>query len=149
MKAISITHFLPMQNLPRSLAALFAGMLIVIILSVGSDVLLEKTIWPKVPLLVALLYRTVYAAIGGFLTAMLSPSHQMRNVYTLAILGSILGILGALANWGRPDNWYPIALVIFSFAAVVGGGKLFVARNQKTAPAKAKATKSKSKSKRK
>lgn len=122
-----------MQNPAKSIVAVVAGMFLVIFLSVGTDLFLENgQIFRSIPLLLALLYRIVYAVMGGYVTSFLAPNNKMRHVMVLTVLGSFLGILGALANWGRSDQWYPISLVILSFFAVIEGGKL----QMKSAPQK-------------
>lgn len=108
----------------QSIGSVLAGMFVIIFLSVGTDLALASSVLPNIPLVLALIYRTAYAILGGYITAMLAPGNRMKRVWVLNVIGSILGTLGALGNWGKSDQWYPILLVIFSFIAVWGGGKL-------------------------
>lgn len=120
-----------MKNILKSVGAVFAGMLVIIILSVVTDQILEQgKIFASIPLVLALVYRTVFAILGGYVTAMLAPSKHMKHVVVLTVIGSILGTLGALANWGKSDEWYPILLVVFSFFAVLAGGKLYTPKSK-------------------
>jgi positive regulator of sigma E activity len=50
----------------------------------------------------------------------------MKHVIILIILGTIVGTLGAVANWDKSlgQEWYPVLLVVLSIPAVWWGGKL-------------------------
>ena len=120
----------------QSIGAVIAGFLTVVVLSTLTDTILEKTgIFPSAQmqmqygperwlLVVALLYRTVFTVLGGFVTAKLAPAKPMRHVKILAILGTIGGLLGVVAGWNLSEHWYPIALALFAFPSVWLGGKL-------------------------
>jgi hypothetical protein len=73
----------------------------------------------------ALFYRSVYTALGGYVTASLAPSRPMRHALILAVIGTIAGILGTIANWDKSVAWYPIALIIISPFCLWLGGKLY------------------------
>lgn len=118
----------------KTIGAIFAGFLTVFILSIVTDVLLEGLhIFPAVNtkaaaswwiLLVALLYRSFYAVIGGYVTAWLSTERPMKNVTILGIIGFVFATLGLLINLDKPGLWYPILLVILTIPSVLLGGKL-------------------------
>src|SRR6186713_2556761 len=97
------------KNTLKSIGAVLAGLIAVIILSNGTDMILEASgIFPPVKeqltngfttlwmLLLALIYRIVFMIIGGYVTAWLSPKKPMRHVLVLGIIGTVLGILGAI-----------------------------------------------------
>jgi hypothetical protein len=126
-----------MKNFFKSIGAVVAGFLTVAILSVVTDVILEKMgVFPPVTqsgeyanwmLFFALVYRTVYTVLGGYITAALAPSRQMRHVIILGTIGLVFATLGTIANWdktGPSSNWYPILLVILSLPSVWVGGKV-------------------------
>jgi hypothetical protein len=124
------------NNMPiiKSIGAVIAGFLIVVIFSTGTDWLVERLgIFPPasdqglfVPwmLAVALLYRTIYTILGGYVTAKLAPSNPKRHVVILAILGTLGGIAGVIAGWNLSAHWYPIALAVLAFPSVWFGGKV-------------------------
>src|SRR5438094_704125 len=112
------------MNILKGIGAVLAGFIAITVLSVGTDFVLEALgIFSPVdkPLLfmpwmaaVALFYRGVFAVVGGYVTAKLAPSKPMRHVIILAVIGTVLGILGTAANWSKttPSTlWYPILLV--------------------------------------
>ena len=123
----------------KSIGAVVAGFLTVVMLSIITDTILEKSgIFPPqtVPyaswmLGVALFYRTVFTVAGGFVTAKLAPSKPMKHVIVLAILGTLGGISGVIAGWNLSAHWYPIALAVLAFPSVWYGGKLALG-NKKT-----------------
>ena len=125
-----------MKSVFKSIGAVIAGVIIIVVLSVVTDMILEKTgVLPVQSqglftpyLLLALTYRTVYAAVGGYVTAALAPKNRMKHIIALEIIGTIMGILGVIAGWNLSAHWYPIALVFTSFVAVWCGGKLVVSK---------------------
>lgn len=115
----------------KSVGAVVAGILVIVILSVATDTVLEllgvfppptKGLFVTWMLLLALAYRTVYAFIGGFVTAWLAPHKPMQHVKVLNIIGVILGTLGVIAGWNLSQHWYPISLVLTSAFCVWLGG---------------------------
>src|SRR5260221_14454016 len=104
------------KNLLKNIGAIIAGFLSVAILSIVTDTILESLhIFPPVTqpqatawwmLLLALIYRSFYAVVGGYLTAKLSSNKPMRNVVILGVVGTIAATLGLLANLDKGSVWY-------------------------------------------
>ncbi len=127
------------MNILKSIGAVFAGFIAVFLLSVGTDMLLETTgVFPPQSqpelfggwmLVVALLYRSIYAVVGGYVTAILAPHSPMRHVTILGILGLVGGIVGVIVGWNLSAHWYPIALALTAFPCVWIGGKMRKPRN--------------------
>lgn len=122
----------------KSILAVLAGFLTVVVLSIGTDTILEQTgIFPPIAeglfitwmLALALFYRTLFTILGGYVTAWLAPQNSMKHVWALAILGQIGGIAGVFAGWNLSAHWYPIALAVFAIPSVWLGGYL---RTRKT-----------------
>lgn len=91
----------------KSIWAVVAGFLTVVVLSIGTDTILEKTgIFPPIAeglfitwmLALALFYRTLYTILGGYVTAWLAPQNAMKHMWVLAILGQRGGIAGVIAG---------------------------------------------------
>ncbi len=120
----------------KSIWAILAGFLTVALLSIATDFVLEKIgIFPSATdqmkygpatwlLVVALLYRSVYTVLGGYVTARLAPSRPMKHVVILGSIGTIMAILGVIGGWNLSAHWYPIALAVTAFPLVWLGGKL-------------------------
>jgi hypothetical protein len=120
----------------KSIWAVVAGFLTVIILSVLTDVILETLgVFPPADqglfvtwmLLLALIYRTGYNVVGGYITARLAPQNPTKHVWVLAILGLVGGIMGIIINlqMNLGPNWYPVLLALFAIPSVLAGGKLY------------------------
>ena len=118
----------------KSIGAILAGFITVFILSVVTDLVLEKigffppttepesyTWWM---LLIALIYRSIYSVSGFYLTARLAPNRPMRHAILLGIIGTLFAALGAGANWNLSANWYPVLLVLVTLPCAWLGGKL-------------------------
>jgi len=124
----------------KSIGAVVAGFLVVVIFSIFTDTILESSgffprpdqggLYDTGKLLFALFYRTLYTVAGGYATAMLAPDKKMKHVWILAILGQIGGILGVVGSWGKGlgPEWYPIALAVLAIPSVYLGGKLLLKR---------------------
>ncbi len=120
----------------RSLGAVVAGLLIIFVLSLGTDVVMHATgIFPPWfqpmagPLWVfALAYRSVYAVLGSYVTARLAPNNPMKHVMLLGVIGVVLSMAGLVSTWNAgPEfgpKWYPLALVASALPCAWLGGKL-------------------------
>ncbi len=133
------------KNILRSIVAIIAGFITVVILSIMTDIVLEAIkffppqdkpeLYTGGLLLIAFIYRSIYTIAGGYITAMLAPNKPMRHAIILGAIGMVMGTLGAMANWDKTaasGAWYPIALVVAAIPCTWLGGKLFkMARNKK------------------
>ena len=118
----------------KSAGAVVAGFLTVVVLSMGTDSVMEKTgIFPPISaqglfvtwmLALALAYRIVFTILGGYVTAWLAPQNAMKHVWTLAIIGQLGGIAGVIAGWNLSSHWYPIAIAVTAIPSVWLGGWL-------------------------
>ena len=134
------------ENLPgprwgRSIAAVLAGFVTVVGLSLGVDQLLhvlkvyppwgEPMPQPGLNLL-ALSYRVVITIGAAWLTARLAPhrsaASDWRHVWVFGGIGLVLGTIGAITmipkNFG--PAWYPILLAASSLPCAWLGGKLAI-----------------------
>ena len=128
----------PPRRLGRSLLALLAGMLVGIVLSIGTDVLLHAIgVFPALGepvssplLLLATVYRTVYGVISSYVAARLAPSQPMTHALVLGMLGFVVSIVGAVVTWNKGPafgpHWYPVALIVLAIPTAWLGGKLFM-----------------------
>ena len=120
----------------RSIGALLAGFLFVVVLSLGTDMVLHATgVFPPLGqsmsdalFLLATAYRTVYGVVGSYITARLAPDRPMQHALAGGIVGLALSIAGAVATWNRGPafgpHWYPLALVATAMPCAWAGGSL-------------------------
>jgi hypothetical protein len=123
------------RRLLRSIGAVLAGLFVVIILSIGTDVVMHASkIYPPWDermtdglFLLATAYRCVYAVAGSYITARLAPDRPMKHAILLGFVGLALSIFGLVVTWkASPElgpKWYPLALVATALPCAWLGGK--------------------------
>ena len=132
---------LSLPKIGRSIGAVLAGALAVIILSIGTDLVLHAIgILPRLGeavsdslLVVATVYRTIYSVVGSYITARLAPDRPMKHALAGGVIGLILGTVGAVVTWngaGMGHHWYSIALAVLALPAAWVGGRLRTAQSQ-------------------
>jgi hypothetical protein len=124
------------RRLPRRIGAVVAGLLVVVILDVGIDMVMHKTgIYPPwfQPMrtslwLLAIAYRTCDGIVGGYIVARLAPDRPVQHALVLGVIGLVMSTLGAVATWSKgPEfgpKWYPLALVVLAVPNALIGGLL-------------------------
>ena len=121
----------------RSILAIFAGIVVVVVLSEGTDAAVVKLGLLSfngpdltMPFAVATLYRSVAAVVGGYVTALLAPNAPLGHAIILGAIGTLAALAGVLANLSMPHLWYPIALVMTALPCSWLGGKLVSSRSR-------------------
>lgn len=121
------------RSILKATGAVFAGFVVVALLSTATDAILEKAgVFPSIGdglfipwmLALALAYRCIYTVLGGYVTARLSAEHARRNVIVLGSIGTIAGIAGAVYGWDLSQHWYPIAIAVTAYPLTWFGGWL-------------------------
>ena len=109
------------RRIGRSILAIVAGLLVVVVPSLATDQLLHVlNVYPPwgQPMydtgdnLLALSYRLVYTVLGYYVTARLAPYLPLRHLWILAGIGLAFGIVGAASTIPMKlgPAWYPIAI---------------------------------------
>ncbi len=126
------------RRLGRSIGAVFAGVLVVVVLSIATDKVLESTgIFPAIGqplndrlLVLATVYRTIFGLLGAYATAFFAPHRPMQHALILGVVGIVLGTIGAVTMWNEPvsidHHWYSIGLVVLAIPQSWAGGQLRV-----------------------
>jgi hypothetical protein len=129
----------------RSIGALVAGLVAIVILSTATDALFHSTgLFPRAGegmstalWLLATAYRFAFGVVGGYLTSRLAPGRPVAHAVVLGIVGVVLSTLGVVATWGRGPafgpSWYPLALVAIALPCSWLGGRLGAARSSSPA----------------
>ena len=108
-------------RLGRSILAIVAGLLVVVVLSLATDQLMHmlqvyppwgQPMYDTADNVLALSYRLVYTVLGYYVTARLAPYLPLRHLWILAGIGFVFGVLGAVSTIPMKlgPAWYPIAL---------------------------------------
>lgn len=123
------------MNTLKSVGAVLAGLIFIVISHNGMDMLLEKTgiftpptqrfdtTWMVVT---ATIYRSALSIGGCYLAAALAPSRPMLHAMILGVFGFVIGGIGAIVviPMDLGPAWYPIALAVLSPVCGWIGGKL-------------------------
>jgi hypothetical protein len=124
------------KNIFKSIGAVIAGFIAILVLSVGTDTVLEQIgVFPRQALfdtgllLIALAYRSVYSVIGCYLTAKLAPDRPMRHALALGSLGVAVSAAGTIAARDLGPLWYGVALVVIALPLAWLSGRLFELRS--------------------
>ncbi|HEX8711673.1 MAG TPA: hypothetical protein VF730_07355 [Terracidiphilus sp.] len=122
------------RQLGRSILALLAGIVVGIVLSVGTDWSLVKfgfappqnQRWTDQLLLLATTYRSIYGILSGYIIARLAPNRPMGHALLAGALGTVVSAAGAAATWNSTagQHWYPIALALTALPTAWIGAKL-------------------------
>jgi hypothetical protein len=141
MLAIATDEMEPPKRTLRSIAAVLLGLIVIFVLSLGTDQILHwLNVYPPwgEPMnetgdnILALAYRIVIAIFGSYLTARFAPRKPMAHAMVLGAIGLILSTFGAVAaisigNLG--PNWYPIVLALTSLPCAWIGGRLYTRKS--------------------
>ena len=128
----------------RRTGAVLAGLLAVIILSIGTYAALHATgVFPPwgqpmvdALFLLATAYRTVYGVAGSYIAARLAPDRPMLHALALGVVGLAVSIAGAAATWDAGPafgpKWYPLSLIALAMPCAWAGGRLLQLRARPT-----------------
>jgi len=120
----------------RSIGAVVAGLVFIVILHTLADVLMHALgifppwfqYMPDSLFLLATAYRSVFSILGCYITARLAPNRPMLHALILGAIGVVLSFAGAAATWNKGrefgPRWYSIALIILSLPLSWLGGKI-------------------------
>ena len=125
------------KTILKSIGAILAGFALGAILSIGTDLLLNKLGImsmenfkqnSSVIIIMVIVYRFIFNTIGCYLTAKLAPNNPMKHVIIIGVIGTVLSILGSIAMWDKAVAWYNIAIILISLPSAWLGGKLFLSK---------------------
>jgi drug/metabolite transporter (DMT)-like permease len=130
------------KNTLKSIGAVLAGFVAVVVLSLGTDLVLHATgVFPPwdqrmsdALFLLATVYRTIYCIAGSYIAARLAPDRPMAHALVLGVVGLVVSTAGAVATWNKgPEfgpHWYPVALIVTAIPCAWLGGRLRIMQLQ-------------------
>ena len=128
----------PPRRIGRSIGAVLVGMIVGIVVTLGTDIVLHKIgVFPPWgasmvgfdgALLLATVYRTVYGIAASYLIARVAPDRPMAHALVGGLVGLVVSIVGAAVTWNKGPafgpHWYPLALVVLAIPQAWAGGRL-------------------------
>ena len=124
------------RRLGRSVAAVVAGLVAIVVTHTGMDAIMHGTgVFPRAGEVMsdglfglAASYRFVLSVFGAYVTARLAPARPMKHALVLGGIGTLLSLAGLLATLGRGPEfgplWYPLSLVLVSLPCCWLGARL-------------------------
>jgi len=130
----------PPRRLGRSITAVLVGMIVGIVVTLGTDIVLheigvfppwgESMVGFDGALGLATVYRTIYGIAASYLIARLAPDRPMQHALVGGFLGLVASIVGAAVTWNKGPafgpHWYPLALIVLAMPQAWAGGQLRV-----------------------
>ncbi len=123
------------KNIFKSVGAFVAGLVVIFVLSYGTDAVLEAIgilsgrslpMYGSVLLIIAILaYRLIYSMIGCYVAARLAPNYPMRHALALGIFGFVGSVAGAIAGRNLAPAWYSWTLVVLALPCAWIGGRIY------------------------
>jgi len=124
------------RRIGRSVTALLAGFVAIVVLSLGTDWALHAAgVFPALGqkmsdalFVLATVYRTLYGVVGSYVTARLAPDRPMGHALVGGLIGVAMSTLGAVVTWNKDlgPRWYSLALIVTAMPTAWLGGKLRV-----------------------
>lgn len=120
----------------RSVLAIVAGFVVVVVLSLSVDEALHllkvyppwgEPMWDPALNALALSYRIVITVLSGYVTARLAPRNPMKHILVGGLIGVVFGLAGVVGAMKIPMGpiWYPVAIAATGFPSVWLGGRLY------------------------
>lgn len=133
------------KNIWRSIGAIVTGILVGVVLSLGTDAGLRAVgIFPATGTMsdglfaIATVYRTIYGVLSCYIAARLAPSRPMKHALVLGAIGLAVSLVGAVVTWNMEPplgpHWYPLALVVLAMPQAWVGGALREMESKKGQP---------------
>ena len=119
----------------KSIGAILAGFVLGAILSLGTDLLMDKMgimsmdNFNQTPFLIiclVIVYRFIFNVIGCYLAAKLAPNKPMKHVIIMGVIGTVLCLLASFEMWNNAIPFYNIAIILISLLSAWLGGKLYI-----------------------
>jgi hypothetical protein len=112
----------------RSILAVFIGLVVIVLLSLVTNMLVRfLDVLPYGDPAAALIYRSVYMVLGGYISARLAPSNPMQHAVILGgvqfVLFSISAIILIPMQFFGPA-WYYLGLIVLTLPCSWFGGIL-------------------------
>lgn len=124
------------KSVGKSIWAVFAGFLVILILSIATDTVLKLAgLLPYDHLfvstgliLIVIFYRAVFSLMGCYFAARLAPQFPMAHALALGVVGVVVSTAGAILAADMGPAWYNWTLVAIALPVAWLGGKWYEMR---------------------
>lgn len=86
----------------------------------------------------ALIYHSLFAIAGGFVTALIAKNQARRAVFILGTKELFMWILGTILLWHHAPTWYNLTKALLGIPLAWMGGRLYEVYKKKKAMQNAK-----------
>ncbi|MEO8183798.1 MAG: hypothetical protein ABI895_33655 [Deltaproteobacteria bacterium] len=132
----AVSTLCPARLFARRAGAVFAGLLTIFAVTTATDLALHASgVYPAPGVimshgsfLLAAAYRVVYGVLGCYVSARVAADRPFAHAIALGIVGTLIGVAGAIAMWDAGPGWYSLAVIAMALPCAWAGGKLRVAQ---------------------
>jgi hypothetical protein len=118
----------------RSILAIVAGFVAIAVFALGADAVVRRAL-PQFfdpggrsdhagMLVVMIIYSTVFATAGAWLTARLAPGRPLRHALVLGALGLVLAVPVTITHWDTAPVWFHLTTLALTMPAAWVGGMM-------------------------
>ena len=118
----------------RLILSVITGIVIAMVLSgVTHELLYLSTNFPaphtpmfdREPLLISLVYHSIYAVLGAVVTAKIARNRARKAVYILGTKEAVLWLFGTVLLWKHAAPWYNITKALLGIPLALLGGWIY------------------------
>lgn len=136
---LSASASIPTATQPRigrRVGAVLAGLIVVVLLSHATDAVLHATgVFPAYGqvmsdglFVLALIYRSLFGVLGGYVTARLAPARPRAHAIVLGSIGTLAGLGGVVCTLDAgPEfgpQWYAVLVMLSALPCAWLGARL-------------------------
>jgi hypothetical protein len=120
-----------------AIAAVFSVLTHLLLYAAGMAPPLFKPMFDKNDLIISLIYHSVYAIAGAFVTAWIARKQARKAVFILGSKEAIMWVVGMVLLWHHSPPWFNITKAVLGPPLAWFGGKLYQLYKKKHDPANA------------
>ena len=135
MIVLKILTWMKNHKIPvRLIISVIAGIMLAMILSfLTHELLFLIGIFPQIGkpmfdnqlVIIELVYHSLYAVAGGYLTAKIAEKKARRAVFILGTKEAIMWLLGTLLLWNHSPAWYNLTKALLGVPLAMLGGFIY------------------------
>lgn len=125
-----MTHRIPFRLIISVIAGIATTMVLTIITHfilnlLGQHPPLFKPMLDDKQVQIALLYHSLYAIVGAFVTAMIAKNKSRRAVFILGTKELFMWVIGTFLLYDHSPTWYNLTKALLGIPLAMIGGRLY------------------------